>query len=126
MPGMKTECNRLPIRGPQPALRADDEEFIAPQLTRVPAHPCILGQSKEVTTGPVQQHFSGQWQLPGRTSSFGFNQVDAITAAREDLCRNAHVARIVSQERRLCTRELMIAVRQTARHAHGFEVNTPN
>ena len=68
--------DRLAVRGPQAALRAQDQVGIAGDLARRPAHAGVLGQAEEVARRPVPQHLAGQRQRARGPLAGGRDLVD--------------------------------------------------
>ena len=57
MAGVIAEGDGRAIRRADAALGAEDQKFRLAERVRVPAHPGILGQAKEIAAGRVEQKF---------------------------------------------------------------------
>ncbi len=71
-----SQRNRLPVRSPQPALRTQDEKWIASDLGRRPAHAGILNQPEQITRRPFTQHLVRKRQRPHRPLGLGGHRVN--------------------------------------------------
>ena len=58
--GVVAEGDRLAIVVAEPAESGEDKVFILRDRARLPAHPDILREAKQVTTRPVEQHVLGE------------------------------------------------------------------
>jgi len=61
------------IGGAEAAGGAEDEELLAAQVGRVPAHADILAPAEEVAAGSVAEHVVGERQATGRALGGGLH-----------------------------------------------------
>src|SRR5262249_18134955 len=85
MSGMVAQGNGSTIGGANAALGAEDQELLAAQARRFPAHAGILAQSKQIAAGPFAQHLVAERQLAGRPSRPGLYVKQAPVAAIEQI-----------------------------------------
>ena len=90
MSSMKPERNRLSVRRAQPALRADNEEFLASEFRRVPTHAGVLSQPEQIPTGAIEEHFGGERKPSFRSLGLRRQAINLLTVAGENFRRNAH------------------------------------
>src|SRR6185437_1012203 len=76
MPSVKAECHGPPIGSADPPLCAENQEFLAAQLLRLPTHPRVLAEPKYIAAGSLQEHLSGKGQTPLRTVGEGWNRIE--------------------------------------------------
>ena len=81
--GVIAERDGFAIGRAHAALRAEDEERLAPRLRRVPAHAGVLRQPEEIAAGTVAQHLLGQWQLARRAGGLAADAVDVFVRGGE-------------------------------------------
>ena len=56
MASMIAEGNRRAVSRAQPALCAEDQEFLAAERRRIPTHAGVLAPAEQVARGPLQKH----------------------------------------------------------------------
>ena len=67
------------------AVGAEDQELLAAERGRVPAHAGILGPAEQVAGGTVEQHLGGDGQRALRAARAGANVVERRIVGIEDL-----------------------------------------
>ena len=67
MTGVEAERYRRSIGRAKAAGGAQDQELLAQQLRRPPAHARVLAEPEDVAARPLDQHLGGEWQRPLRS-----------------------------------------------------------
>ena len=76
MAGVIAECDGLPVRRPQAALGAKDEELLAPELSGLPAHAGILRHAEQVAARAVAKLVLGDGEFARRPARPALKLVD--------------------------------------------------
>src|SRR5262249_3860946 len=64
------------VGGADAALGAEDEELLAAQLGRVPAHAGVLAPAEDIATGGVEEQLLGQRQTASRAGGLSVDVVE--------------------------------------------------
>ena len=73
MASVVTQRNSSAVRPANASVGRKDQDFLAAEFGRVPAHTGVLRPAKQIAGGPVQQHFGGDGHGALRAWSLGSN-----------------------------------------------------
>ncbi len=76
VPRVQTERDGCPVRGAHAAVRAQNQDLLASELGRVPAHGGIHRPAEQVAGGEVPHDLGRQRERAGGARSFGADVVD--------------------------------------------------
>ena len=74
--GVVAEGDGRAVGGADAAVGAEDEEFLAAERGRVPAHAGVLAPAEEVAGGAVEEHLGGDGERAGGAGGFAADVVD--------------------------------------------------
>ena len=74
--GVIAQGDRFAVIGAESAGGAEDEEFLATQLSGIPAHAGVLREAEQIAAGPVEEHLLGKRQRASGAGCAGADLVD--------------------------------------------------